>query len=280
MCEKKVYQDYFEPKELLVLPVQRAAYSDRTAWLMAKLANLAYLLFEQAETQDRKTLQAHLATASFQLCATFNGEKTNTQAYLAKNSEFAVLVFRGTEENEADIKTDLNIRFYRSKHGRLHRGFVEAYQEVSCKIQMAVDQLGNMPLYITGHSLGGALACIATGVLANDNIAACYTFGSPRVGNDELDAHTKIPVYRVVNATDPITRMPFNIMGYTHVGDLRYLTADSRLLRNITFVRWLMIVIKSLINNIASFSHDHQIENYINKLEHIAKQHNTYLLTL
>ena len=34
-------------KRLLELPVARAAYSDRTAWLMAELSRLAYERFER-----------------------------------------------------------------------------------------------------------------------------------------------------------------------------------------------------------------------------------------
>ena len=39
---------HFQPRDLLDKPVpsSRAAYSDRTAWLMAELSKLAYLRFE------------------------------------------------------------------------------------------------------------------------------------------------------------------------------------------------------------------------------------------
>jgi len=37
---------YFDNKSLLKPPVSRAAYSDRTAWLMAEMARLAYFKFE------------------------------------------------------------------------------------------------------------------------------------------------------------------------------------------------------------------------------------------
>jgi len=37
---------YFDNKSLLKPPVSRAAYSDRTAWLMVEMARLAYFKFE------------------------------------------------------------------------------------------------------------------------------------------------------------------------------------------------------------------------------------------
>ncbi len=42
-------QTIFEPKQLLVQPLQRVGYSDRTAWLMAAMSELAYLEFEDAD---------------------------------------------------------------------------------------------------------------------------------------------------------------------------------------------------------------------------------------
>lgn len=268
-----VPNDYFHPEELLALPIKRAAYSDRTAWLMAKLSNLAYVLFEQGEKDQ---LEATLKTASFRLVATFSGQ--STQAYLAEGQYFNVLAFRGTEKNTADIKADLNIHVYRTKQGRLHRGFMNAYSEVEADIIDSLKHLNNNPLYVTGHSLGGALASIATSLLATDKIAACYTFGSPRVGNEEFDANLKIPVYRVVNATDAVTRMPLLLMGYTHVGDLRYLTTKNELLRNVSMFRAFWIFLTSILRDVASPGNDHRLQNYIDKLAIIAKKRNTDLL--
>jgi Lipase (class 3) len=72
-----------------------------------------------------------------------------------------------------------------------------------------------IPIYITGHSLGGAPAQIASAVLGDDQVAACYTFGSPLVGNIYFDLWVKPPSYRLINYAD--------IVGYRHAGDARYL---------------------------------------------------------
>lgn len=37
---------YFKNEDLLTPPTRRAAYSDRTAWLMAQFSKLAYEKFE------------------------------------------------------------------------------------------------------------------------------------------------------------------------------------------------------------------------------------------
>ena len=121
-------------------------------------------------------------------------------------------------------------------------GFFQAYWPIQKDLFDAVETLVHTkarPVYITGHSLGAALATMATAELANhpkawvrDSIAACYTFGSPRVGDSTFDMYVKVPLYRVTNGIDPVPVVPFWFMGYRHVGDTRYFgqqgTAPSR----------------------------------------------------
>ena len=130
------------------------------------------------------------------------------------------------------------------------------------------DENGNpLPLFITGHSLGGALALLATRLVAPNVNGACYTFGGPRLANYAYFERVKTPVYRIVNSSDvvptvppgaimsPLTSIigmassvthPFfptisslldkfehrldKLNGYRHFGDLRYLTdvADGK----------------------------------------------------
>ena len=62
-------------------------------------------------------------------------------------------------------------------------------------MKKAVAQVpANLGLYIAGHSLGGALAQIAAASLSEmDNLAACYTFGSPRVATLGFDTPGEVP---------------------------------------------------------------------------------------
>jgi len=69
---------------------------------------------------------------------------------------------------------------------------------------------------------GRRLAQIATAVLGSDQITACYTFGSPRVGNSYFDLWVKPPSYRVMNDADIVPTVPFPII-YRHSGDPRYM---------------------------------------------------------
>ena len=62
----------FKYKDLLDPPILRAAYSDRTAWLMAEMSRLAYTKFEDSEAK-KDELGANLKIAGFDLIGIFDG---------------------------------------------------------------------------------------------------------------------------------------------------------------------------------------------------------------
>ena len=117
-----------------------------------------------------------------------------------------VLAFRGTEKKLSDWKTDPKAELVPAKDqntiGRIHKGFQEAYYSVESSIEAQLNRFPDCPLYVTGHSLGGALAVVATRFIDAGKLAACYTFGGPRVGDLDLARAFKTPIYRVVNASD------------------------------------------------------------------------------
>ena len=97
--------------------------------------------------------------------------------------------------------------------GRLHSGFKKQYDDVADRVEMVLDdeEVREKPLFITGHSLGGAVAAIAARRLSADRqIAACYTFGAPRVGTEEWVSRIKTPIYRIVNSADPVPTLPMS----------------------------------------------------------------------
>jgi triacylglycerol lipase len=280
-CRK--YDFFIGEEHLLNPPVTRAAYSDRTAWILAKLADLAYLPFEE-QPEELARLELNLNSGSFELVETF--VNADTQAFLVKAHSFAVLSFRGTQTNSiGDIKTDIKAGMLKTIDGKVHEGFLEAYALIADDINASVAKIGKLPIYITGHSLGAALATIATQALEKkfgEQIAACYTFGSPRVGNSEFDRSIKSPFYRIVNATDGVTLIPLMTMGgYTHVGDARYLTLDGDLRRGIPFFQRMWDIIVAILSSFLSspwvikpFISAHSMSEYIGKLEKIAENRN------
>ena len=306
-------QTYLEDRKLLSPPLSRPAYSDRMAYVLAELSDLAYYQFEgasgfindaieQAKRIDmsdesklrdfldgfsaemmsghRLSLNAFsgiLKSSGFSLLGTIN--VVETQGFLCKRSvpdepPYLVLAFRGTEKKVSDWLTDARCVPTVEGATKVHTGFLEAFTKVKDSegrtARQVVEELLSrpeakeggkaLPLFITGHSLGGAMAMLATKLVASDVTGACYTFGAPRVANYEYFRWVKTPVYRIVNSSDVVPRVPpgaimfvlralFQLLawltyvappvsalltrieefmdklsGYRHHGDLRYLT--------------------------------------------------------
>lgn len=263
--------------------IVRAAYSDRVAWIMAVMSKLAYIEFETSE-EELARLKLNLKSGGFELVNTYS--RGSTQCFLAKNENIFVLAFRGTELKKIeDIDADIRVYKDSTKEGKVHAGFQEAYEEVSAEIEKTFLDNKNWvwPLYITGHSLGGALATVATQNLEHtlkSQIAACYTFGSPRVGNNQYERNIKAPFYRIVHSTDIVTLLPN--FGYRHVGDARFLSYCSPESDNFTFYRgipmlrrfWEMIVATIIPFNWPRWVNCHSMSEYERKLRIYAMEQN------
>lgn len=303
---------------LLKLPLARAAYSDRMAWVAATLSELAYLPYEQ-DVEARENLAAALGRAELALVDIFDNPETGTQGFLVhRQGAYCVLAFRGTEKNRKDIITDLNARFYDTPGGRAHRGFSVAYESVRGHVVKALEKIRaqdkGVQIFVTGHSLGGALAMSAACDLEKRFlIAACYTFGSPRVGTPEWADGMKTPVYRVVNGADGVPlapggavaewligllpelpalkwikeRMKEGFVGFQHAGDLRFLGDKGGIpwlkigsaagWARFKHFLWGKIVgaVKSLSpKSLSDIFADHSISEYRRKLKSIAEQRN------
>jgi len=274
--------EYFKDKEnLLTPPITRAAYSDRMGWILASMAHLAYDRYED-NRMARKLFIAKLQGGGFKLIKTFYSKETDTQAFLAQSDDgYAVLAFRGTEVSKReDVKIDIEATRVSVLDGRIHAGFRIAYESVAKEIEASILKLKDTPLYITGHSLGAALATVATQRLEHNPrireiIAACYTFGSPRVGDSHYDIEFKSPIYRVVNTTDIVTIIPLLAMGYIHIGDVRFLgSGDGDFRRGIPFFeRWYLFVL-TMFKFFGPVVGAHAIVEYRRKLEAIAQKRN------
>ncbi|KAL5118906.1 hypothetical protein ACEQ8H_003229 [Pleosporales sp. CAS-2024a] len=110
--------------------------------------------------------------------------------------------------------------------------WLEAQSTVLTAIASAQAQYPDYQLVATGHSLGGALASIAAGILRSQgkNIDL-YTYGSPRVGLDAVaDYLSKTTLgqnYRVTHLHDPVPKLPPAFLGYRHVSPEYYITAAN-----------------------------------------------------
>lgn len=113
----------------------------------------------------------------------------------------------------------------------VHRGFLAAFDQNHIAIEAAVGAHvpADLGLYVTGHSLSGALAQLATAALDRYSLAACYTFGSPWVAALGFHRLVKAPDCRVVNGWALVPGVPqLWVRGFWHTGDPRLLTGDSQ----------------------------------------------------
>jgi hypothetical protein len=274
-------------KEILNHPSHRAplasamvkptTYSDDIAYELASISHLSYDKFEE-DDRTRNLLISKLKDNGFDLIALFSAEKGAACAILVSNDEYAVLAFRMTESEQHALQTIMLTKFTNTPEGKIHAGLKEAYDLIAQQIMQALPLVSGLPLYITGHSGGGALALIATQELERkgfrDQIAACYTFGSPKVGNEEFDRAINSPIYRIVNTTDSVTLMPLTF-GYIHVGDVRFLGRNlGDLRRGIPFLRRAFLFIGAMFMGGVLLVKDHAITEYMRKLEAIIQKRN------
>lgn len=199
--------------------------------------------------------------SNFEKICFLDNASTDTQVAIWRDStrRRLVVAFRGTEQAKwRDLLTDLMLlpsgmnpeRFGGDfkQEVQVHGGFLNAYDSVRNRILMLIklaigyrkeEHLESMPkwnVYVTGHSLGGALATLVALELSASKIAkhgvisvTMYNFGSPRVGNKRFTNVYNEKVkdsWRVVNHRDIIPTVP-RLMGYCHVAQPVYLAAGD-----------------------------------------------------
>lgn len=177
----------------------------------------------------------------------------STQLLYARHKELpiVVLVFRGTEPSRSeDLMTDASIaqtsldaHGFPEGWGKVHSGFQAAIESIEPLVMKKLEEVadGKVTIWVTGHSLGGALATLMTARLLRDmdagaayRLGGLYTFGSPRVGDGEfadsftraIDRHRAVAV-RFRNGDDAVTAVPQWVAEYKHVGTLAHLHEGS-----------------------------------------------------
>lgn len=203
-------------------------------------------------------------------------DKSGSECLVLENDTTVVLAFRGTEVKEfSDIAADLKAWHSKSETvGKVHAGFFD-YLELLWEpllTHINTNARKRKTLYITGHSLGAALAVLA-GSRLQDRVAAVYTYGCPRVGNRKWYKNIKFTHYRFVNNNDIVPRVPPVWLGFRHCGTERYIDYDGDIVKMTVWARfrdslrghwdnWRQLKFFDSIS-------DHKIENYIARIRKI-----------
>lgn len=165
------------------------------------------------------------------------------QAYVATTGDKLVVAFRSTTSDdgwEVTMNVLTDIKAYPTKLGfiaddvpqakdyrkiNVHAGFHNEYLRYREIILEYVSRHPDKDIYVTGHSLGGALAVLnAFDIVAHTRRqVTVFTFGQPRIGGEKFrKAYEELvpDSYRVVVDGDPIPRTPGVLIDYEHVGKL------------------------------------------------------------
>jgi triacylglycerol lipase len=244
-------------------------YSRKNAYWLGRIAKIVY----DPEDGARAQLAA-LGLSDFKFF-----ERRETQALIAGDDAMLVLAFRGTEGKLADWMTDLDVELVDGPGGKVHRGFLLALDLVWPDIWRWIDERrGKRALWITGHSLGAALAMLATARLRFDEdhpVNGLYTFGQPRTGDRDFarnfDADFGRRTFRYVNNNDIVTRVPFRSMRYSHAGTFRYFTETGDQADDISWQDKLLDRVRGRIADLLEPNtdgiKDHAMTEYIARLE-------------
>lgn len=202
-----------------------AKHTRHQARYLATACDLAYLNAEDAEKEFRSQLSLVGQLIS----------QDNTQAFVGENEDAIVIAFRGSQSPgsldgvkdwlltnarnflvlpEGRIGTDFAAA---GVGARFHRGFLEALQEIWAPLYDCVDEAfgrRDRPVWVTGHSLGGALALLCAWRMHQQfvPIHQVVTFGAPMIGNDATAQAfaREFPnkIFRYVDASDLVPKLP------------------------------------------------------------------------
>ena len=253
--------DFFMRRAFPPFDPDAAGYRRGNALWLAELSRLVYRHDrEEDDPPPQPTRTGFLQRAGFAQRHFFVAQETGTQAMLVEcdgAAPFAVLVFRGTEQEPKDFIADLEVGlppFEQAEIG-VHAGFRKALDSVWNEVHAALSEL-DCPVFYTGHSLGAALATLAA---ARRAPRAVYTFGSPRVGNRVfVESLARVPVYRIVDDEDLVATVPSEALGFRHAGVEQRLTAPRQ--------GWSFLERLRALRRPPKFLADHAPVNYVDRI--------------
>jgi len=250
-------------------------YNLKNALRLAEVSQLAY----KSKREVKKHVKDKWGFNKFEFF-----DRKHTQAYMIANDEMVILAFRGTESKQ-DWLTDVNAKLVEGNFGKIHRGFSRALGYVWNDIEKTLSRFGtnSRPVWITGHSLGGALATLAAAkfIELNKDVNGLYTFGQPRVGDSifgtTFDLRFKHRTFRFVNNEDIVTRVPPRTMGYKHIGSIVYFDSFGKIHKDI---KWWQRFLDSSVSKVIRAAdrykilnkefpngfNDHGIDKYIKRI--------------
>lgn len=160
---------------------------------------LSLLAYKDSKTVLKNLRRAGFGdseVASFDFFRPVQGSFSSSQGFVAQSARGRFVVFRGSDSPMdwvSNFKSSLVERpaLFGAK-AAVHQGFMElaesSFDEIFRALKSADGDSSKLPVWVVGHSLGGAQAAIFALVAARRgvNIGAVVTLSQPRVGNKEF----------------------------------------------------------------------------------------------
>lgn len=212
-----------------------APFDIGTARAMAWMSQLAY------ETAHRDKIESVCGLFGLRLVETIANDNDSgfellplhTRGVIVEGHGAIIIAFAGTDPLvPANWITDFDVGFRLRFNERvtppmLHSGFEKAFRSVAERVTQALANRGNAPVFLTGHSMGAALAVIAADDFLSEKdlrATAVYAFGMPRVGDEDFarryNGTLGDTTYRLVHGSDIVATVPPSSSGFRHVGRL------------------------------------------------------------
>ncbi|MDD3311199.1 lipase family protein [Pseudodesulfovibrio sp.] len=283
-----------------------ANFSWEKALVAAEVARLAYLHIPQFELKNANRVNL-IPCAGYRSTVKVSGvtnirsiSNANEMVFVVESALVVAVVvhvgsvdfisLRGTQKLY-DWFVNLNIlksnpSYKKNMTVYFHGGFYKAIIGCLGQIATEVDRRfgGNNPIYVTGHSLGGALAAILHALCDERrymkcgcdmdyflgfyidrmfSTESCYTFGMPRYGNLKAVLYFRNP-FHIFNEYDIVPSVPPRKFGYSDCFNEKCLSADGHVNENI--VR--RGSFKKFIYKLATMKGfaEHDIELYIDRV--------------
>jgi hypothetical protein len=193
------------------------------------------------ETHRPSTLDAVRSKWDFAPISFFNKDRISlkgsfeTCGIIGERPDAVILAFAGTDPGVwQNLVTDFTP--LPRQGSDLHQGFRVAADAAKDDIDgaIALSRRTGKPLFVTGHSLGAALAALAAKRASDASLPprAVYGFGMPRVGGrpfqTSYDAVLGAVTYRLVHGIDLVARVAPSSVGFHHVGRVLQCAAGAK----------------------------------------------------
>ncbi len=187
----------------------------QTAIFLAAVCSQTYMQYEN------KSDGLFLVPKTYRLLGTFTAKSYDNRpepfGFVMVSDQAAVLAFRGTSsavEWISDFIAQQGEYLPVTGAGMTHKGFTDIYMTARSQLLNLLEEVpSSLPLFITGHSLGGALATLAALDIVHNTVhnPVVYTYGAPRVGDTHfvrLYNHSVVQHWRIQNEFDIVTHLP------------------------------------------------------------------------